>query len=156
MPIPKGTIPAKILEARALGLEKQEVVRKLAAELGTRRDVISEAWKRMERDGRLSKVPSGVGQPISRKEYLLRHDAPTRTREAIRAAVKTLDNDTILTDSQFRLHRCQNVPTSHWKFVREEPEFLQYQWSQGGTVMWGSPDTKQWAMENCAGAKEVQ
>lgn len=98
---------------------------------------------------------------MTRSQFMAKYDYNTRIREAIRKGIVSLteqdkpENDVILEESEFRLHRCENIPVNGFKQIARESEFLKYQFKIGEKVFWTTTRQRKWALENIMRAREV-
>ena len=95
---------------------------------------------------------------MSLDSFVETHDQDTRARVAIRRVLKELD-DLIYSDSDMR-QMCGSPTSNTWKMVREEPEFLKYQFelgsTRGGRIFWGKERVVRKAIESISNAKPIE
>lgn len=100
--------------------------------------------------------PASRSGGLSRKQFAAQFDHDTRIRTAIAKGTASLTSlDDIVDDSVFRRDRCGSCPTSGWREVCGEEPFSKYRFFASGKIFWANPKTKQWALENIHGAKDV-
>ncbi len=99
---------------------------------------------------------SNKNSSFSRDEFREQFDIETQTREAIRKAIKELNEDEILGEPDFRRDRCgiSSTPPS-WRPVIVEDEFLKYQFICDQKIWWADSDTVIWACDNIAKARPM-
>ena len=88
---------------------------------------------------------------LSREQFAASFDNDTRIRNALRAGLITLTDNSIIEDAEFRAEGCRHAPSSGWRRISEEPEFSDYRFTAKGHIFWGTPATKKWALENVEG-----
>ena len=110
-------------------------------------------------------VPSGGGRSVSvraqrsvglsRKEFVGQYDVATRTREAIRRALKEQGPDRIVKDVDFR-QACGEGSAARsgvWSQVADEDEFAGNRFVCEGKKWWAGKAAVSWVLENVSGAK---
>lgn len=101
---------------------------------------------------------------MTRSSFMKEFDDTARIREVVRSATKTLtsnfnsstpEDDVILSEFEFRVDWCGNVPAPRFGRVAREEEFSKYRFRSKGKIFWTTPRTKKWALENVSSAREL-
>lgn len=95
------------------------------------------------------------GRGMSLSDFAEQHDPDTRTRVAIRMAVRRLKDDSIYLDSDFRMEMCSGAPASGWRAIADESEFRPYQFRCKTKIYWANVRTVGAALERIRNAREL-
>lgn len=150
------TIREAMTEAIDAGWDRAQAIIHCRNKAGCTKDSAYNMWYRLTK---LKKTPA-VSAPkrdvkISRGDFKSMYDQDTKIREAIENGIKTLKDDFLVTDAEFRTKVCKIQHTQGWRQIALEEPYIEYQVQHKGKVHWCTPATVEWALNDVRGCTRV-
>ena len=101
-----------------------------------------------------SKVSSKKGT-MSLDEFKSQFDNYTRIRKAIEESLRSLEDNQVVKDVDFRIYLCGIGSTNGWRQVAEEEEFSKYQFQCDGKIWWATEKTVQEVLRTVSKARSL-